>query len=248
MTFASRCFAVLAVIGLLVVASPSSVGAQPLVSLGQDPAVALFGDQDGAKWLLSLGEWGLTFRSDNDNTTAVPGIANTVYQGRTFRPRARLTYDGRLRIASRLQADMPSVSLYRATNLPVPHGTFGVEVPWDTHLDRWNMNTEGTEVITVPYPGVWLAEFRMVFASNSTGTRVAYCATTPGVFVLYDEVRAASGSETSINLSRPHRFEAGDTLKCKVSQTSGGSLNLVGNSGPGEEAVASHFSLTMMSS
>lgn len=55
------------------------------VDLGNALGTAYLGDIDGAKWLVSLGGFSLTFYSDAADTSALAGFANKPYKGRTYR-------------------------------------------------------------------------------------------------------------------------------------------------------------------
>jgi hypothetical protein len=253
-----RYFAALAVaVCLLVVPTASAQTPVPLVSTGQDPALALIGDQDGAKWLLGLGDWGLSFKSDNADTTAIPNIADTLFGGRTYKPKVRFSNNGNVKIAGDLIAsgkvlsEMPHVAVHRATALSLPNNTV-TDVTWDgTGEDTWNMHgPSNLELITIPYDGVWSIEALASFGTSATGVRTAWIKKDEGAtdeLIGRDVAPAVSASSaTVLNVQSTRRFVAGDQIKLSVLQDSGGALNLTSDNT--DPYAFTHLTATMLSS
>lgn len=242
---------ILVLLLLAVVVPPASAQTAPvpLVSVNQDPALALLGDANGAKWLLGLGDWGLSFKSDNENTNKLNGVADTTFGDRTYRAKMRITNEGNLWIAGRVQQKMPRVALYRDAHFNGAANGIPTDVPWDgTEEDERGMHTAGTEIITIPYPGVWLIEAQVISDHNPAGSRQFDCRIdSSGHKVAHASVEAVTdtGMPTIFHVSRSQRFEAGTRLRCVYTQYTGGANQLKGDNIPGE---ATHISVTMLSS
>lgn len=141
---------------------------------------------------------------------------------------------------------IPSVRAQRSVNQPIANATdvldfttvsFNTEV-YDTDA-MFNSTPPNNDRITINTPGVYLITAGVRWDANATGNRGAgLVASDGGVPFLVAETRPAAGttavgiSATRQSLSTATRLNAGDFVKLKVYQDSGGTLSVSDNGSP----------------
>lgn len=127
------------------------------------------------------------------------------------------------------------VSVYHASNQSLTTGTVTTLVFNTEDYDPQAMHVAGsTSDLTAPVAGVYYVTLRIEFAANATGVRMARVAKNGDTPVVAEESKdpPADGTTTgTVTLSFDIQLAAGDFLRARAYQTSGGALNvLAGNS------------------
>ena len=141
---------------------------------------------------------------------------------------------GALEVQSQ-QAPQPICYTYLSSDFSLAHDATGattVYIPWagvSADTDQMWDAADPTK-ITLPYAGVWLVASNTVWRTNASGHRVSRndvgpAVTTPvGATVL----PASPTLETSYSTVGTRRLSAGDFLRLRCIQSSGGSLDVTG--------------------
>lgn len=113
--------------------------------------LARTGDVNGAKWLDMLGNFSLTWYSDNSDTTALSGVANATHKARTYRAKMQLQPDGDLLLAGEAASKGLTSPYFRAYRSSAVSYASGATVVFNSETDPngWYNNATGIFLPTV---------------------------------------------------------------------------------------------------
>lgn len=139
--------------------------------------------------------------------------------------------------------------LRKSANQSIANGTI-TTVLFDTETkdtDAYHSTVSNTGRITIPKTGVYLVEYMVTFAANTTGQRYAWIAlngSTSNRFDGYMLISASSSDSTAVGGTAIMSLAATDYVETMVFQNSGGALNVSG----GATAGACRFAITRLGS
>jgi len=133
----------------------------------------------------------------------------------------------------------PEVLAYNNTTQSIAHNTATAMAMNAERMDSDALhdNVTTNSQLKVPVPGLYQITGSVEFAANATGIRTTELML-QGSVVLARDIRAAMASGvTAVNINRLYRLNWGHYIEVRVTQTSGGALN-IGNAGLNSAAEA----------
>ncbi len=95
---------------------------------------------------------------------------------------------------------------------------------------NWGVVALPTSVFTIPLAGLYLIAFQVAYATSAVGARNAWVSISSSVRRWGEDYRVATtGFPTMVSSSFTYRMAAGATVSLNVNQSSGGSLNVLGD-------------------
>lgn len=193
----------------------------------------VFGEQPSAsKWnILGTNDAGF-----NDGTAiADDAIINRHIGNDAIKQYDNITYSGAI--------------LRKSANQSIANGTI-TTVLFDTETkdtDSYHSTVSNTGRITIPNTGVYLVEYMITFAANTTGQRYGWIAlngSTSNRFDGYVLTSASSSDSTAIGGCAIMSLALNDYVETMCFQNSGGALNVSG----GATVGAARFAITRLGS
>lgn len=125
----------------------------------------------------------------------------------------------------------PTVPMCRATNsanIAIPNGT-ATDLTFNTEdFDTDTMfTTADSAKITIKTAGKYMVGANATFTSNATGFRLIYLTLNTTDVIAATSTNAVNGLNSDLSVVGVYDLAVNDVLNVKVSQTSGGSLNVI---------------------
>lgn len=131
---------------------------------------------------------------------------------------------------------VPAASVYRNTNFVTNDAVEHTIASYTgTRWDNASMWDSGG-LLTAPATGLYLVAGQVFWESNAVGQRVLHLVINNTLTIIDDHQMAGVGlTGPGMSCARAYRLTAGDNLRMKVLQQSGGNLNVIGNNNYGME-------------